>query len=1177
MEHEGLLLTPIWKVKEMTKVICARPQPFRRKWLALLLFASVLTSAPTTWAATTATTDSGVLSLYFHPATLANLGMQLVEESSSATPYQQGGLGFALVAPTELRFNRTDGHFKGLRDGTLHVSGDIAFQIAGTKHTLNNFTVHVAEPWRMELRDASGTTWFILQHMQQHEAVDGSWLRFENVDIAIASELAMLLGRADLLGSFIGAADMEFNVVSESPAGFSTSSVRSAGLPDVCSTPFDVGFTDVALTDITTLSQLVRTPGDRVAVAPGATLKNIGTSSVEWFNSIAPDPDPGNHPFLSLNLYRLHNGRLQQIGQGDVKHAFFTINTECECAGGNILYPTCADTYGTATNANRRFLAPREEINALTGDWESQGSHFDGTPANNFRDHLGGPPGTDLGGHGEFEHLLTVAEADLLTPGARYFIEAWYLVRDDINIFNGMGHKEVTPGLVGDTFSFNFVPSADAPLVSGSILDSYVSPSGRSAQSANVLSDTADGRFQLAYQATLGGNAAFNYEFALMNHDYDRGVRKFSVPLTETATISNPIFLDNDNNPANDWVVTQTPTSITWEAPPGSQLEWGTLYNFGFSASASASGGSLNLQVQPPAGSDGPIDLTLGNFVAGSGGCISQPISIDSSISGNLSGDCLFNELVPGLRDGSTADLYQLTLTGPGTLTIDMNSPCVDNPCTNGTVDSFLFLYDETFTNQLAMDDDGGQNVGGGRFDSHIEITLEAGTYFVLASSFGQGETGAYSLTTQFDGACLIVPLELNTTITGEISDDCGFQDFDVDDNGRFVDAYSISIVEQGVLSIRMTSPCTALPCEPGTVDSFVGIVGTPESGVFETSDDEAAELGGGPFDSRIDITLQPGDYLVVSSTAIEDQTGNYSLTTFFTPTEQPAHELRVITEGMGRVSSAPFGIACGSDCSELYPANTQVTLTATAEPGFAFAGWQDRECTGIEPCVLPLSEAITVNASFTPLPSAVTSYENEIRPLLQQHCVSCHGENNPIGGIGFHSFAAATAGNNAERAVARVNDASFPMPPSGALSSADTNTFTQWQAGGFLETAGSNGQPDPVLSVRLSGNGSVTSDPTGVSCNSQCSVPFPPATTVALTATPAEGFVFSGWTGDCIGSQSCVVNVGDSSSVTAVFNSLNTTVLGAVLPVSRAVQVNQTATAFATVINAGSNDATGC
>lgn len=56
---------------------------------------------------------------------------------------------------------------------------------------------------------------------------------------------------------------------------------------------------------------------------------------------------------------------------------------------------------------------------------------------------------------------------------------------------------------------------------------------------------------------------------------------------------------------------------------------------------------------------------------------------------------------------------------------------------------------------------------------------------------------------------------------------------------------------------------------------------------------------------------------------------------------------------------------------------------------------------------------------------------------------------------------------------------------------------------------------PIPTLTVTVIGNGTVTSNPAGITCGADCSEPYPLGTVVALTATPAAGYNFSAWSGD--------------------------------------------------------------
>ena len=77
------------------------------------------------------------------------------------------------------------------------------------------------------------------------------------------------------------------------------------------------------------------------------------------------------------------------------------------------------------------------------------------------------------------------------------------------------------------------------------------------------------------------------------------------------------------------------------------------------------------------------------------------------------------------------------------------------------------------------------------------------------------------------------------------------------------------------------------------------------------------------------------------------------------------------------------------------------------------------------------------------------------------------------------------------------------------------------------------------TLTVALagSGSGSVSSTPDGVDCGATCSSDFPDGSIVALAATATVGSTFTGWSGGCTGTGSCVVTLHDAATVTATFD----------------------------------------
>lgn len=73
-------------------------------------------------------------------------------------------------------------------------------------------------------------------------------------------------------------------------------------------------------------------------------------------------------------------------------------------------------------------------------------------------------------------------------------------------------------------------------------------------------------------------------------------------------------------------------------------------------------------------------------------------------------------------------------------------------------------------------------------------------------------------------------------------------------------------------------------------------------------------------------------------------------------------------------------------------------------------------------------------------------------------------------------------------------------------------------------------------LTVTVSGNGSVVSQPAGLSCAPVCTQKFDTGSTVTLLATTGAGVGFTGWSGACSGIGACSVTMDAAKNVTASF-----------------------------------------
>ncbi len=533
---------------------------------------------------------------------LGDLGITVhssVEEpkssATSAHAHESAAMEFPVLETSALALALPNGSYRGPVSGYLVHAGSFELAWPGDLVSLAGFELHPGlPPNAFELRATDGSLVFLLDNPHPQASRDGTEFLFMNMDLRFSKQLARRLERPELEGLTVGEAHVRAGVRAPGRLATGAGTAGPSGSGGSCVADFN-GPVDVLLESMTSVDETYH-DSERVAFAPAVRLQNVGTADVPWYRSIAPDGFGsftviGQHPFLVMHLYRTANGRIRQIGRSGVKHAFFSGNTPpCDCQADQVLFNDCTDLYGASTNANRTFLALRDEVTASTGAWTRIGSHFDGSPVDDFRDH-GSSDHLD-----PFEHRLGTAVGDLGTAGAEYRVEAWYLVQGDIDIYNSMGHRGVAPAFDG---SWTF-PFTDLELTRGSVLDTWVDPSAPPPGAANVTIATTpdEGELQLAVMSSVLPSGFTHYEYALMNFDFDRRIDSLIVPLPSGALVRNAWFGDVDSIPGNDWAAVLGVGDITWQAPPGNELDWGTLFSFSFDTNAVPGTSDLMLGVE---------------------------------------------------------------------------------------------------------------------------------------------------------------------------------------------------------------------------------------------------------------------------------------------------------------------------------------------------------------------------------------------------------------------------------------------------------------------------------------------------------------------------------------------------------------------------------------------------
>jgi uncharacterized repeat protein (TIGR02543 family) len=237
---------------------------------------------------------------------------------------------------------------------------------------------------------------------------------------------------------------------------------------------------------------------------------------------------------------------------------------------------------------------------------------------------------------------------------------------------------------------------------------------------------------------------------------------------------------------------------------------------------------------------------------------------------------------------------------------------------------------------------------------------------------------------------------------------------------------------------------------------------------------------------------------------------------------------LSVNQAGTGTVTSTPSGIQCQSSCSASFANASSVSLAAQAGAGYTFAGWGGA-CSGTASCTVAMNSDQTVSATFTQ--AAATDYVLTVSDTGSGTVVVNPGASNCTGSCAT-SFASGTAVTlSAQPASGYAFDGW-----GGACSGTATCSVTMNQAQSVSAAFSKIAATDYSLVVSETGSGTVSSSPSGISCGTSCTGSYTSGTAVTLSAQPAAGYAFSGWSGACSGTGTCAVTMSATKSVSATF-----------------------------------------
>ena len=257
-------------------------------------------------------------------------------------------------------------------------------------------------------------------------------------------------------------------------------------------------------------------------------------------------------------------------------------------------------------------------------------------------------------------------------------------------------------------------------------------------------------------------------------------------------------------------------------------------------------------------------------------------------------------------------------------------------------------------------------------------------------------------------------------------------------------------------------------------------------------------------------------------------------------PVNGPPYTMTISPKPTGG-TVAGAGLNCGTAgnlCSVTMPASMGLGLQATPDSGYTFTGWTGY-CTGTNPSLtVMLSGPRTCGATFTPVGG--TTYQLTVSPA-------------PTGGtVTGGGLTCGTSGTTCQVTFGSATPVTLTATPAstytftgwgGSCSGTSTTTTVQVDAvktcSATFTTGPVNGPPYTMTVSPKPAGGTVTG--AGLNCGvsgSQCSVTMPAAMSLGIQATPASGYTFAGWTGDCTGTNpSLTVMLSGPRTCGATFN----------------------------------------
>ena len=252
---------------------------------------------------------------------------------------------------------------------------------------------------------------------------------------------------------------------------------------------------------------------------------------------------------------------------------------------------------------------------------------------------------------------------------------------------------------------------------------------------------------------------------------------------------------------------------------------------------------------------------------------------------------------------------------------------------------------------------------------------------------------------------------------------------------------------------------------------------------------------------------------------------------------EGPTLTVAKLGSGTGTVTSSPAAIECGSACAVNFPKGTTVTLTGAAGFHSEAVKWSGCDTVTIEDkCLVAMNAARAVTANF------------DLDPQYVEYTVSVRLKGTGQGTVASVPGGIECGSDCSETYVSKTRVTLIATPAPGSV-------FDHWSGG---SCAGTGPCEKTINSSRLinavfvaagkrtlsvakagTGSGTVSSNTGTIDCGNTCSAEIDAAGKITLSATPAAGSTFAGWSGACTGTGKCKLAMNEARTITASFEKI--------------------------------------